>query len=172
MNDKKFPIGKYQPPETITQDFILQSIHEIALLPSKLEKVVSKMNTLHYDQPYRPGSWTVRQVLYHIGDSHLSSYVRFKWALTEENPIIKAYDQDGWGSTHDSINSDVEDSMEFITILHKRWSALLKGLSKREWDRTFTHPEMKRQMTLKWTAGLYAWHGNHHLAHMKIVLEG
>lgn len=168
----KFPIGKFQPPEIITPEFIQQSIEEIETLPSRLREVVSKMDKTHYNKSYRPGSWNTRQVLYHIGDSHLHSYVRFKWALTEENPVIKAYVQKGWAELFDSVDSDVEDSLLFIEVLHNRWVNLLKSIPDIGWDKIFVHPEMKREISLRWNVALYAWHGNHHLGHLKIILAG
>ena len=168
----KFPIGKFQPPEVITQEFIQQSVKEIEALPARLREVVSKMSKAHHDQSYRPGSWNARQVLYHIGDSHLHSYIRFKWALTEDSPVIKAYEQNGWAELFDSVDSDMEDSLLFIEVLHKRWVKLLKSIPKEGWDKIFVHPEMKREISLKWTVALYAWHGNHHLGHLKIIAAG
>ncbi|MDH5400796.1 MAG: putative metal-dependent hydrolase [Cyclobacteriaceae bacterium] len=167
----QFPIGKYTPPKVITTDFIQYAIAQIEQLPAKIKRVVDQMSEDQFDNTYRPGAWTARQVLYHIGDSHLHSYVRFKWALTEDSPTIKAYDQDGWGGLFDSTGSSVNSSMKFIEVLHERWVSLLKGIDEPGWEKTFYHPQMERHIALKWNAGLYAWHGNHHLAHLEIIAD-
>jgi len=169
MDNLKFPIGKYSPPENITENYVRQSIESIAALPEKIREAVAKMDEQQYDQSYRPGGWTIRQVVYHIGDSHLHSYIRFKWSLTEDTPLIKAYEQDGWAGTADSTGADMDLALDFIDVLHKRWVNLLNSIQPADWDRAFVHPEGDRTLSLKYTAGMYAWHGEHHLAHLQSV---
>lgn len=165
MEELKYPIGKFdfkgQPSRKTADEWIAQ----IEMLPGKLREALRGLSEEQLDTPYRPGGWTVRQLVYHVGDSHLNSYIRFKWTLTEEKPEIKAYDQDRWAKLPDTKNSRVEDSLAFLEILHKRWVLLLRSLSDEDLAREFIHPE-SGITTLGRTIGLYAWHGNHHLAHI------
>jgi uncharacterized damage-inducible protein DinB len=117
------------------------------------------------DTPYRSGGWTVRQVVHHVPDSHLNSYVRFKLALTEDNPTIKPYEEGRWAELSDSNSTPVEVSLTLLESLHDRWVRLLRSLTPEQWKRTFRHPELG-EMTLEKTLALYAWHGKHHVAHI------
>jgi uncharacterized damage-inducible protein DinB len=165
MEDLRYPIGKYDFQGEITRAIADQWIEEIASLPKRLWETASGLSEKQLDTPYRPGGWSVRQLIHHIGDSHLNSYVRFKWALTEDNPTIKAYDQEAWAKLPDSQKTTVEDSLAFIDILHKRWLLLLRSLSEKDLKKEYFHPE-SGSTTLGKTVGLYAWHGNHHLSHI------
>lgn len=167
----KYPIGKYRPPETISSQNIEDWIAQITLLPTDLRSLTVDLSESDLLKTYRPGGWNIRQIVHHIADSHSNSFIRFKWTLTEETPIIKAYYEDRWANLADSMEAPIEISVDFIESLHKRWAFLLHHLTNEEWDRTFQHPETGRTISLKWNLGLYAWHGKHHLEHIKIALH-
>jgi hypothetical protein len=170
MDPKKYPIGYYRPPEIITGEQITTWIQEIAEFPDQLEAVVASLPMDALDLRYRPEGWTIRQVVYHLGDSHLNSYVRFMWTLTEDSPLIKAYGEASWAEVHSS-NSSIQAPLQFLNALHVRWVELLDGIEGDQWDRIFKHPENGREVSLKKNLGLYAWHGKHHLAHIHMALE-
>ncbi len=165
MNDYRFPVGKFTysgpPSEEQKQTFLT----EIAQTPSQLRAAVQGLSAEQLDTPYRPGGWTVRQVVHHVPDSHLNSYVRFKLALTEENPTIKPYAEDRWAELGDTKTTPIEVSLTLLDSLHDRWVRLLRSLSPEEWKKTFRHPELG-EMNLEKTLALYAWHGRHHVAHI------
>jgi len=161
----KYPIGRYQVERNIDKTAIKNWINEIEMLPQKLSEAVKGLSEKQLQTPYRPEGWTVQQVVHHIADSHMNSYIRFKLALTEDKPIIKPYDEKLWAELPDSKLFDSNVSLTLIDSLHKRWTTLLKQLNNKELDKEFLHPEsgMKK---LNETICHYAWHGNHHLAHI------
>ena|SRR5579864_4207310 len=165
MNDPRYPVGKFHyegaPNEEQKQVFL----EEIAHTPAKLRAAVRGLSETQLDTEYRPGGWTVRQVVHHMPDSHLNSYVRFKLALTEDEPTIKPYAEDRWAELADSKATPVEVSLTLLDSLHDRWVRLLRSLGEEEWKRTFRHPTLG-PMTLEKTLALYAWHGRHHVAHI------
>jgi uncharacterized damage-inducible protein DinB len=165
MNDPRYPVGKFHyegaPNEEQKQIFL----EEIAHTPAKLRAAVRGLSETQLDTEYRPGGWTVRQVVHHMPDSHLNSYVRFKLALTEDDPTIKPYAEDRWAELADSKATPVEVSLTLLDSLHDRWVRLLRSLGEEEWKRTFRHPSLG-PMTLEKTLALYAWHGRHHVAHI------
>lgn len=160
----KYPIGKYEVPVEISPILLRDWIAEISILPQLLRDVVESLTEEQLDTPYRSGGWTVRQVIHHLPDSHLNAYIRFKLALTEENPSIRPYYEDRWAELESSKNAPIEDSLLLLEALHKRWVTLLNDCSKEDLERTFFHPESKHVSTLIYNVGNYAWHGNHHLA--------
>ncbi len=162
----RYPIGKYQKPQIITPNHLNQYFKDIEELPEKLGVAVANLSLQQLDTPYRPGGWTVRQVVHHIPDSHLNSYIRFKWTLTEDNPTIKAYFEERWAELPDSRETPVQVSLQLLDGLHKRWVILLRALSPQQLKRKFVHPETNASIRLDENIGLYAWHGNHHLAHI------
>ncbi len=166
----KYPIGHFKSPQQIDLNTVKKWIQEIEELPSQLSAVVKNLSEAQLDTPYRDGGWTVRQIVHHIGDSHLNSYVRLKLALTEEQPTIKPYDQDLWAKLPDYSLFPVKDSLKFIELLYKRWVILLKALDKNQIERTFIHPE-SGIVVLKKNIGMYAWHGQHHLAQIKALRQ-
>lgn len=162
----QFPIGKFirgttagTPERVATCTAIL---HEF---PALLRAAVQGLDDRQLDTPYRPGGWTVRQVTHHMADSHMNALVRFKLALSEDNPTIKPYLQDPW-STQPDVALPVEPSLTILDGVHVRWVALLKGMSMRDLDRTYFHPEQQRAMALSEALELYVWHSAHHLAHI------
>ena len=165
MEDLRFPVGKFHydgPPTPEQQRSFLEAI---AQTPAQLRAAIKGLSDLQLDTPYRPEGWTVRQVVHHVPDSHLNAYVRFKLALTEEDPTIKPYAEDRWAELADTKATPVEVSLTLTDSLHDRWVRLLRSLDPAQWKRTFRHPEMG-PMTLERTLALYAWHGRHHVAHI------
>jgi hypothetical protein len=135
-----------------------------------LRNAVSGLNEEQLDTPYRPDGWTVRQVVHHLADSHINSYVRFRLALTENQPTITVYDENAWANLPDARDSNVELSLALLEGLHRRWAVLLRSLTARDWQKTFRHPE-RGLMRLDVNACLYAWHSQHHLAHITGLRE-
>ena len=168
--DLRYPIGRFNRESEITPAKIAGWIDEVAAAPAALRAAVAGLTTEQLNTPYRPGGWTVRQVVHHLPDSHLNSYVRFKLALTEDDPVIKPYAEDRWAELHDARTAPVETSLVFLEALHQRWVALLRALTPPDFARTFRHPE-RGQMRLDVTLALYAWHGRHHVAHITGVRQ-
>ncbi len=142
-------------------------ITDIETLPAQLRAAIEALPPGALDQPYRPGGWTRRQVVHHLADSHMNAYMRFKLALTEDNPVIKPYDQNAWAATADAgAGSDIEASLKLLEGLHERWVRLLRSMTEADFQRTFTHPEHGRTFTLAYTLEQYANHGKKHLGHI------
>jgi uncharacterized damage-inducible protein DinB len=167
--DLRFPIGKFQRADNLTSDQRRQFIDAIAETPARLEAAVAGLKPEQIDTPYRPGGWTVRQLAHHIPDSHMNAYIRFKLALTENEPTIKPYDEKQWAELADS-KAAIEPSLALLENLHARWVALLRPLTPADWAKTFRHPE-RGTMSLDETLALYAWHGRHHVAHITSLRE-
>ncbi|MEH7095554.1 YfiT family bacillithiol transferase [Neobacillus vireti] len=165
MMDERYPIGKFEYKGEITNEVVKDWIEEIEELPELLRSVVKNMNMEQLDTPYRLGGWTVRQVVHHIADSHMNAYIRFKLALTEENPVIKPYQEEKWADLPDS-KLPINVSLELLTALHKRLVQLLRSLNSNDLKRTFLHPE-SGEVSVGRNIGMYAWHGRHHLAHIE-----
>lgn len=161
----KYPIGKYQLEEKINKTSIENWIKEIESLPQKLSDAVKSLSADQLQTPYRPDGWTIQQVIHHIADNHMNAYLRFKLALTENKPMVKPYDEKLWAELPDSKLVDINVSLDLIKSLHKRWTILLRQLSEEELKKEFLHPESGMK-NLKETICNYAWHGNHHLAHI------
>ncbi len=162
----KYPIGKFVRPARHTPESRKEAIGVIERLPSDLEAAVAGLDDAQLDTPYRPGGWTIRQVVHHLADSHLNSFVRFKLALTEENPAIKPYMEDRWAATADSVAMPVRPGLALISGLHARFTVLLRSLSEKDLQRTFYHPQRQVDVSLDDNLALYAWHSRHHLAHI------
>lgn len=165
MTDPRFPVGKFHydgPPNAEQKQSFLA---EITQTPANLRAAVKGLSETQLDTPYRDGGWSVRQVVHHLPDSHMNAYIRFKLALTEQEPTIKPYAEDRWAALSDTKSTPVEVSLTLLDSLHDRWTRLLRSLTAEEWKRTFRHPEMG-PMTLEKTLALYAWHGRHHVAHV------
>ncbi len=167
---KKYPIGKFVKPNQVEDRLLQEWIKSLEHLPNELAKITVGLSEEVLQEQYRAGSWTVRQIIHHIADSHLNGYTRMKLALTEDNPTIRPYDENGWSVLADVESVPVEVSIELLKNLHIRWVALIKGLNTAEMSRTFYHPENKVNVTVADQIGLYAWHGEHHLAHVKEAL--
>ena len=162
--DPRYPIGKFEKPETITPDDRLNAIATLAELPEQLRNAVDGMDTAELNTPYREGGWTVRQLVHHIADSHMNAFIRVRLALTEDWPTIKPYDEKAWATLHDSL-APMEWSLEIIESLHARWVMLLQSLDDQQWQRGFRHPE-NGPTTVEVSTLAYAWHSRHHVAHV------
>ncbi|ADU30333.1 YfiT family bacillithiol transferase [Evansella cellulosilytica] len=162
--DMKYPIGMFQFDGEITNCVTRDWIIEIEELPSLLRNAVKDFDDEQLDTPYRPEGWTVRQVIHHLADSHLNAYVRFKLALTEEEPIIKPYDEAKWAELSD-YKIPIDISLSLLEALHKRWTMHLQDLSASDLKKTFIHPD-SGVVSVGENIGIYAWHGRHHLAHI------
>lgn len=164
LDDLRYPIGPFIAPATSTASTRVLQMNTLRHLADKLRESVKGFNDAQLDTPYREGGWTVRQVVHHVADSHMNSYVRFKLALTEDWPTIKPYDECAWAELPDS-GQPIELSLVLIASLHERWVALLEAMSDADYQRGFNHPERGRQ-NLGTTLALYDWHSRHHTAHI------
>ena len=165
MQDLRYPIGRCPSRGVLTPDDRATAITSISQMPDRLKAAVAGLTAEQLETPYRPGGWTVRQVIHHLPDSHMNSYVRCKLALTENEPTIKAYDEALWAKLKDSEETPVEVSLALLDALHKRWVTLLQGLSPEDFLRRLMHPE-RGAMTLDDVLTTYEWHGRHHVAHI------
>ncbi len=165
----KYPIGKFEKPERISVSALKDAIKEIKAFPEYLKTSVKGLSDQQLDTPYRPGGWTVRQLVHHCADSHMNAYIRFKLALTEENPTIKPYEEAEWAKLPDSSLSIIS-SLQILDSLHLRWSYLLENMKESDFQRTYFHPDKGRSQSLDEITMLYTWHGNHHLAHVQHLI--
>lgn len=170
MERLRYPIGRFQGRSGLSAEERQALIEQIAALPAELRAAVSGLTEEQLDTAYRPGGWTVRQVVHHVPDSHLNSYVRFKLALTEDEPAIKGYDEAAWSELPDARTADVAVSLALLEALHRRWTLLLRSFGEEQFARSFQHPELGL-VTLETNLQLYAWHGRHHLAHITAIRE-
>ncbi|MFL6449010.1 MAG: YfiT family bacillithiol transferase [Bryobacteraceae bacterium] len=164
-SDLRFPIGRYQPVSEINAAVREEWIRELESLPQNLRNAVGGLSEIQLDTPYRPGGWTVRQVVHHLPDSHMNSYVRFRLAITEDTPPVKTYAEEKWAELPDAREAPIDGSLLLLDGLHRRFVSLLRSLTDEDFARTFRHPELG-EIRLDWTLGLYAWHSRHHVAHI------
>src|SRR6266568_3173470 len=165
MTDPRFPIGKFHFEGPLTADQRANFIVEIEQAPTALRAAVKDLSAERLETPYRDGGWTVRQVVHHLPDSHMNAYVRYKLALTEEEPTIKPYAEDRWAQLADTNSTPIEVSLALLESLHTRWVRLLRSLEPTDWKKNFRHPELGL-VSLEKNLGIYAWHGKHHVAHV------
>ncbi|WP_111309091.1 YfiT family bacillithiol transferase [Confluentibacter sediminis] len=170
LQNLKYPIGKFNFPDTVTNEQIQNWISILEYFPEKLRDLVKNLSDQQLDTPYRPNGWTVRQTIHHISDSHHHSYTRFKWALTEDKPLIKAYHEDRWAALEDSKSAPIEMSLQHLKAVHFKLVYLLKRLTDDDLNKCFIHPETKSEISLKRNLATYAWHGNHHYMHIENLL--
>ena len=191
--DLRYPIGEFNPPVEMNAELRGCLVDEIAAAPKLLRKTVAGLSPEQLDTPYRPGGWTVRQVVHHLPDSHLNGYARMKLALTEDLPIIKTYNQEDWALLTDT-RAPIEASLQLLEGLHELWARMLRSLSEEQWHRGFIHPSLVRKpgtageqqdepwrrgfhadergiLTLEGILPTYAWHGKHHTAHVTTLRE-
>jgi uncharacterized damage-inducible protein DinB len=164
MSELQYPVGKFERQIEYHPSEIAEFIQILEHLPTQMRTAVSGLSDAQLEMQYREGGWTLRQVVHHVPDSHMNSFVRFKLALTEENPTIKPYDEAAWSLLADS-SLPVQVSLDLLEALHARWVILLRSIKSEDWKRTFNHPE-NGSMTLEHALALYAWHSRHHLAHI------
>jgi len=166
----KYPIGKYKPGE-IKIEMINDWIEELRTFPERLAEVLEGIDKENLMYTYRPEGWNIRQLVHHLADSHMNSIIRFKLALTEDNPTIKPYLEAEWATMHDVKEVPIEASINILKGVHARLASMLSYLEVLEFARIYTHPEHGKTIDLATTVGMYAWHGNHHLAHIEQALK-
>jgi len=169
MDHLKYPIGKFEYGKSYSAADNQQHIAIIEAYPKELRALVAELSPRQLDNSYRPGGWTARQIIHHIADSHLNAYIRLKLSLTEEQPVIKPYNQDLWAQLPDGMKAPVETSLSIVDAVHQRWSFLLKELSQQDLQRSYIHPEYQREFKLDELLALYAWHGRQHYEHLRII---
>ncbi len=170
MEALRYPIGKYEQME-FSEKLLMEWIIDIKNLPQHLENSVLNLNAAQLNTSYRDGGWTLQQVVHHVADSHMNAYVRFKLALTENNPVIKPYDEAAWANLIDTQNVPINISITLLHALHVRWVEILQSLNAADWNKTVFHPEHQQEMSLWYLLGMYAWHGRHHTAHINSLKE-
>jgi|SRR5579875_1520932 len=166
----RYPVGRYRAPEAIEAGERAAWIREIEALPKNLRRAVAGLSEAQLDTPYRPGGWTVRQVVHHYADSHLNSYSRFRWAVTEDLTTVKTYNEAAWAELADAKTAPVELSLTLIEPLHARWTLLLQSFGEAEFGRKMRHPDWG-EVSVEWLLGQYAWHCRHHVAHINRLKE-
>jgi uncharacterized damage-inducible protein DinB len=164
QQDLRYPVGPWQKPEHVSETMLQGYINDIRAAAGALRKAVGGLSTDQIDTAYRPGGWTVRQVVHHLADSHMNAFCRWKLALTEQNPTIKPYDENAWAKLPDS-NLDISPSLAILEGVHHRWMALLQDVGKGQLARTLNHPE-RGTMRLDTLLSLYSWHSRHHVGHI------
>lgn len=162
----KYPIGKFEFPTEFSPEYISDKIHAIESFPERLKKETIHLTDEQLNTPYRPNGWTVRQVIHHCAESHMNCYTRIKWALTENNPVIKPYNETLWSELPDNLNMPIQPTLILLEGLHFRLAYIMKNLSASDLEKSFIHPENNSEYKIKQLIGTYAWHGNHHLAHI------
>jgi hypothetical protein len=166
-----YPIGHAHLPEgALAPAERTALIQQIAELPAQLTAMARAVGGVALERPYRPGGWSGRQVIHHLADSHMNCYFRFRLTLTEDHPTVRPYDEQAWAELPDVAATPITVSLALLEALHTRWVTLLHHLSDEQWQRTFYHPGTRRDFTLDQALALYAWHGQHHLAHLKSLL--
>ena len=168
--DLRYPIGEFKFEAPLAQDQRQALIERIEQTPARMRAAVAGLNDEQLDTPYRPEGWTVRQVVHHVPESHLTSYIRFKLAITEDEPVIKPYFEDRWAELDDARTAPIALSLDLLETLHGRWVWFLRSLNEKDWQRTFRHPELGL-VSLDKNVALYAWHGQHHVAHITSLRE-
>jgi uncharacterized damage-inducible protein DinB len=168
--DPKYPIGKYEA-QPFSESQKKKWIADIQFLPNELEQAIENLDEAQLQTPYRDGGWTVHQLVHHLADSHMNSFIRFKLALTEDNPTIKPYEDNAWSEMADVTKEPINVSITLLYALHKRWLTLLQNMSDADFEKTLFNPQRRGQLTLWEMLGIYAWHGKHHVEHIKTLKE-
>lgn len=171
LEQLQYPIGRFETPSEISEEKLFEAITILDVFPLQLREMTSTLTDAILDTQYRPEGWTIRQVVHHISDSHHHSYSRFKWALTEDNPLIKVYDEKAWAELVDSRTAPVAWSLTHIEVVHQKLVHLLRLLTDEQWDKTFKHPVSGEQTSMKLNTLRYAWHSMHHFMHIKNALD-
>lgn len=166
----RFPIGNFQAEEAYSPEAIQLNIDRIEALPRKVLELTKDFTDKQWETAYRDNGWTGRRVVHHIADSHMNSYIRFKWTLTEPTPVIKAYDEKAWAETPET-KSDTNLSLSLLSALHAKWVVLMRNLSHGDMKKSFIHPDTKKHQSIERLIAMYAWHGEHHLGHLKIIAK-
>ena len=167
--DLSYPVGRLDAKAPITAELRQAAIDAIAACPARMRDAVAGLSDAQLDTPYRPGGWTVRQLVHHVADSHMNGYIRLKLALTEEKPTIKPYEQDRWATLPDS-RLPIGTSLAILDAVHERWMVLWRSLQPEDYERPFVHPEMG-PLTVDQHLQIYGWHSRHHVAHVTRLRE-
>jgi len=167
--DPRYPVGKFSTPDSVSSEQRMKFLEEVTQTPARLRAAVEGLNDSQLDTPYRDGGWSPRQVVHHVADSHMNAFIRFKLALTEDNPTIKPYAESLWAELADA-KLPLETSLVTVDQVHYRWTTVLRAMTDSQWARTFNHPENGKRR-LDQVLGLYAWHGRHHVAHITGLRE-
>ena len=171
LEELKYPIGRYQRPDSYTEHDINKWIQAIESLPLTMDLCIENLDSVQLHTPYRPDGWTIQQVIHHVADSHLNAYIRLKLALTEDNPTINPYDENKWALLPDVEAVPVNVSVTMLHTVHRRLSAVLRAMNGDQWTRTYYHPQYQRSFPLWEMVALYAWHGRHHSEHIRSLRE-
>ncbi len=171
MNDPRYPIGDFEwPDEPLTPEQRQLAIQVIESTPDRLRAALHGLTAEQIDTPYRPGGWSVRQLVHHIPDSHMNAYVRFKLALTEDAPTIRPYDEARWAELPEARHAPVDVSLDLLAALHRRWVLCLRAMRPEDFARVYNHPDLGT-MSLGDVLALYAWHSQHHVAHVTALRD-
>ncbi|HEY0155806.1 MAG TPA: putative metal-dependent hydrolase [Thermoanaerobaculia bacterium] len=170
-NDPRYPVGPAPNRTELSPDERRAMIEEIAAAPARMREAVRGLTAEQFDTPYRDGGWSVRQVVHHVPDSHVNAYCRLKLALTENEPVIRPYDEAAWAGLDDSRDTPVEVSLTLLESLHARWTGLLRSLQEDDFRRTFRHPDHAGTQTVDWLVAMYSWHSRHHVRHITSLRE-
>jgi Mycothiol maleylpyruvate isomerase N-terminal domain. len=167
----KYPIGKFQKKVSIDDADRARMIADIKSFPQRLTTLVTELSEDQLNTPYRPDGWTVRQLVHHLADSHVNSYIRFRWALTEDTPTIKAYEEKSWAELPDAKGAHIKFSLNLLKAIHARWTLLLERMTKEDFSRELSHPEWQANLSLDDMLQVYQWHCEHHLNHIIALIE-
>jgi hypothetical protein len=170
LEKQRYPVGRFQRPGVLTPEQRRAFIGTLERLPAELRTLTGGLSDTQLERQYRPGGWTVRQLVHHVADSHLNASARMRLALTEANPTIKPYDEAKWAELEDARTLAVAPSLVLLDALHQRWVVLLRSLSEEQWARTYSHPEMG-ELTMEQVLALYDWHSRHHLGHARAAVS-
>jgi hypothetical protein len=171
LEQLRYPIGRYQTPEMFTAELRQKWMAELQALPSWMDACIENLDEQQLHIPYREGGWTIQQVVHHLADSHMNAYIRLKLALTEDNPTVKPYDEQAWAELADVQVVPVNISVTLLHAIHRRIVALLHAMPEADWQRTYYHPDHKRNFPVWELVALYAWHGRHHMEHIRGLRE-
>jgi uncharacterized damage-inducible protein DinB len=169
--DIRYPIGKFIKPETFVQEDLKSWINDIKILPKQLQEAVNGLDSEQLNTPYREGGWTVAQVVHHLADANMNAFIRTKLIITEDLPTVKPFEENDWAETAEASSFPIEASLKLLEGLHERWGALLESLEPEQFQRKLYHPALKTTMDLYTCVAMYAWHGKHHVAHIKKLRE-
>lgn len=169
--DKRYPIGNFDTEAKPDKDQLEVWIEDIRTLPKRIQNELYYASVDQLNTPYREGGWTVSQVIHHLADSHMNALIRFKLALTEDNPTIKPFDENEWATTADYVKVSVKEALDLLSAVHAKWAAILDDMTEEDFERTFIHPAGNHTRDLLHTTSMYAWHGNHHLAQIRLVTK-
>jgi len=167
----KYPIGKFNAPGQFNAEQLEIFKTHISEFPYKLKSTLLHLPESKLDNAYRPEGWTARQVVHHLADSHINSYIRYRWTLTEKRPTIKAYNESDWSLLPDAMHGPIHYSVDILSAIHAKWSYFMNQLEESDFRKSFIHPEYGKELDLYYLTALYAWHGNHHIGHLKIVVN-